>query len=153
MELQTDHVSSRTILRLRDVLRMTGLSRSTLYNMIKRKDFPHQVSLGARAVGWVKREVQNRIEARAHLRPGSGVASSPEREVEAGRGSLNNGFDPGFPLERRRGTRPSSASASGKVSVGNGSPDLSQLVSVEAKLYFDKNTRTFWLHLPPERSD
>lgn len=46
---------------------MTGLSRSSLYDKIRRGEFPAPVSLGASAVAWVESEVsawiQTRIEA------------------------------------------------------------------------------------------
>ncbi len=46
------------ILRLKQVQSRTGLSRSTLYLRISEGKFPRQVSLGARAVGWVDAEVE-----------------------------------------------------------------------------------------------
>jgi prophage regulatory protein len=45
----------------------TGLSRSTIYHKIKIGDFPPQINLGSRAVGWLSEEVDawitGRIEA------------------------------------------------------------------------------------------
>jgi prophage regulatory protein len=43
-----------TILRLPDVKRSTGLSLSTIYLRIAQGTFPKPVSLGGRAVGWLK---------------------------------------------------------------------------------------------------
>ncbi len=40
------------ILRLPDVMKLTGLSRSTIYEMVKVGSFPKQTRLGKRAVGW-----------------------------------------------------------------------------------------------------
>jgi prophage regulatory protein len=40
------------ILRLPAVMKLTGLSRCSIYLMISNGSFPRQVSLGARAVGW-----------------------------------------------------------------------------------------------------
>lgn len=40
------------ILRLNAVISLTGLSRSTIYLLIKQGKFPKQVKLGERAVGW-----------------------------------------------------------------------------------------------------
>ncbi len=40
------------ILRRPDVERLTGLSRSTIYSMLKEGTFPRPVRLGKRAVGW-----------------------------------------------------------------------------------------------------
>ena len=42
----------------------TGLSRSTVYDLIRKGKFPSQVNLGPRAVGWVENEIVDWIEAR-----------------------------------------------------------------------------------------
>ncbi len=55
---------ANTILRLPAVLKRTGLSRSTVYLMISRKDFPPPVSLGERAVGWIESEIDLWLEER-----------------------------------------------------------------------------------------
>ncbi len=52
--LSTD---SYAILRLRQVLKARGRSRSTHYTDIKQGLFPRPVLLGARAVGWPEHEV------------------------------------------------------------------------------------------------
>jgi prophage regulatory protein len=46
------------VLRLPAVCRITGLGRSTIYRMQTQQQFPQRIKLGARAVGWVEREVQ-----------------------------------------------------------------------------------------------
>ena len=46
-----------SILRRRQVELRTGLSRSTIYERIKRGSFPTPISLGAKAVGWIEAEV------------------------------------------------------------------------------------------------
>ncbi len=46
------------LIRLNEVLAMTGLSRSGVYRSIEKQQFPKQVSLGDRAVAWVESEVQ-----------------------------------------------------------------------------------------------
>lgn len=51
----------RTILKIDEVLRRTGLKTTGLYERIKEGTFPAQVSLGARAVGWYEDEVQDWI--------------------------------------------------------------------------------------------
>ena len=50
-----------TILKIDEVLRRTGLKTTRLYELTKKRNFPAQVSLGARAVGWYEDEVQNWI--------------------------------------------------------------------------------------------
>jgi len=46
------------LIRLNEVLAMTGLSRSSMCRSIEKQQFPKQVSLGDRAVAWVESEVQ-----------------------------------------------------------------------------------------------
>ncbi|EGQ8119407.1 AlpA family transcriptional regulator [Vibrio cholerae] len=52
------------LIRFREVLTMTGLSRSSLYRFIEENQFPPQVQLGGRAVAWVEGEVQEWIAQR-----------------------------------------------------------------------------------------
>ncbi|MFD2270913.1 helix-turn-helix transcriptional regulator [Undibacterium arcticum] len=52
------------ILRLPKVKERTGLSRSTIYALIKGGQFKAPISLGARAVGWLESDVSDFIEAR-----------------------------------------------------------------------------------------
>jgi prophage regulatory protein len=52
---------AQVILRLPAVKSRTGLSRSTIYAKISEGDFPVQVSLGKRAVGFVESEIEQWI--------------------------------------------------------------------------------------------
>lgn len=60
-------------LRLKEVIELTGLSRSTIYKYIEEGLFPRSVSLGGRAVAWVDQEVHDwvlaRIEERDQSKP------------------------------------------------------------------------------------
>ena len=47
-----------------DVLEQTGLFRSTIYEMIGQGEFPRQINLGPRAVGWSSDEVLDRIDSK-----------------------------------------------------------------------------------------
>ena len=51
-------------LRLPEVLRRTGLSRSTLYRKLKQGQFPSSRQLGKRAVGWRESDVIAWIDGR-----------------------------------------------------------------------------------------
>ncbi len=51
-----------TILKLSDVKKKTGLSRSTIYERMDEGTFPRQVQLGLRAVGWLESEVEEWLE-------------------------------------------------------------------------------------------
>lgn len=52
------------ILRLHQIKQRTGLSRSTIYALIKAGQFKSPIALGARAVGWLESDVSDFIEAR-----------------------------------------------------------------------------------------
>ncbi|SUX28441.1 helix-turn-helix transcriptional regulator [Chromobacterium vaccinii] len=52
------------MLRLPDVMKVTGLSRSSLYALIKQGQFPRQIQLGPRAVAWLSSDVESWLEER-----------------------------------------------------------------------------------------
>lgn len=54
----------KKILRLRAAKDWTGLSRSTIYAMMKNGKFPQSLSLGARAIGWLESDIQAWIDSR-----------------------------------------------------------------------------------------
>ncbi|MCI9689792.1 AlpA family transcriptional regulator [Vibrio parahaemolyticus] len=49
------------LIRLKEVMDQTALSRSAIYRKMKAGEFPQSVSLGDRAVAWVESEVQEWI--------------------------------------------------------------------------------------------
>lgn len=51
------------IIRLPEVVEITGLSRSTIYLRMSKGDFPQSISLGERAVGWLESDVEGWLEA------------------------------------------------------------------------------------------
>ncbi|CEP36098.1 Prophage CP4-57 regulatory [Halomonas sp. R57-5] len=72
--MQHQELQSPVMLRLKHVVIRTGLSRSTIYNMLDEKsssydpDFPRQVIMSKAAVAWVEHEIDawinNRIQKR-----------------------------------------------------------------------------------------
>lgn len=52
------------IYRLPEVVAICGISRSTIYEMIHRDEFPPQVKLGARAVGWHRSDIEAWLASR-----------------------------------------------------------------------------------------
>jgi prophage regulatory protein len=57
-------MTHQTIIRLPQVKQRTGLSRSTIYSLIKGGQLKPPISLGARAVGWLESDVSEFIEER-----------------------------------------------------------------------------------------
>lgn len=53
------------VMRRKQVQEAVGLSKSTLYAMIRAGDFPAPIRLGARAVGWLESEVEEWITRQA----------------------------------------------------------------------------------------
>ena len=56
------------LLRLPEVLRLCGLSRSAVYDMIASQDFPAPVRIGVRTVGWRHSEIQQWIATRPRVK-------------------------------------------------------------------------------------
>ena len=52
------------ILRLPQVMERTGLSRSMIYFLISIGEFPKQVKLTLRTVGWLESQIDGWIETR-----------------------------------------------------------------------------------------
>jgi prophage regulatory protein len=58
----------RRILRRRDVEKLMGLGRFSIYAMMENGTFPQTVKLGPRAVGRVEEEIDAWIESRIEAR-------------------------------------------------------------------------------------
>ena len=58
----------KSILRKGEVRKRTGLANSTIYLLISRNQFPKQVPLGVRSVGWISSEIDAWIESRISQR-------------------------------------------------------------------------------------
>lgn len=52
------------IIRIREVMALTGLSRSSIYLGIKQRTFPRQLKLSVRSSGWLRSEVIEWVNAR-----------------------------------------------------------------------------------------
>jgi len=57
-------METRKILRLRQVIELTGYKRSSIYEMMKQARFPRSRLIGARAVGWDSVEVTEWINSK-----------------------------------------------------------------------------------------
>jgi prophage regulatory protein len=74
--MQRAEVSLDRIVRLPELLRLTGLSRSTIWRMERSRAFPSHIAIGSRAVGWSLLDVLAWIEVRkTGHRPASAVGA------------------------------------------------------------------------------
>ncbi|HHQ6722396.1 helix-turn-helix transcriptional regulator [Serratia fonticola] len=58
MQVNNENIHIRLI-RLPDVMMITGLKRSTVYNKMKSGEFPKSVSIGERSIAWVESEINS----------------------------------------------------------------------------------------------
>ena len=65
------------VLRLPEVKKITGLSRSCIYKMISLGTFPKPISLGARSVGWLESEINDWLNAKIQARASSKNIKTP----------------------------------------------------------------------------
>lgn len=63
-DVVAQHFDGVVFLRLPDVKAITGLSKTSLYELIRAKDFPAPVRLAPRAVAWIQSEVKQWAEER-----------------------------------------------------------------------------------------
>jgi len=64
----SSEATSPRILRLKEVMQLTGLSRTGIYERIKNGGFPQQVNLGGRSIGFVDAEVRDWITVKIKSR-------------------------------------------------------------------------------------
>lgn len=62
-EIKTDleQAEPLTLLRIKEVSKLTGMSRSSIYEKAKRGDFPKPIKLGPKTSAWIKREIDRHI--------------------------------------------------------------------------------------------
>ena len=56
-------MKSNHIIRLPQALQKTGLSRSTIYSLLSRGEFPKQIKLSPRTMGWLEADIDLWIDS------------------------------------------------------------------------------------------
>ena len=56
------------LLRLKEVISRTRLSKNTIYDRIRKKEFPAQIDLGGNCVAWSEDEIDRWIQAKMDAR-------------------------------------------------------------------------------------
>ena len=62
---------ANNFIRLKHVMLITGLSKSSIYAMMNSGNFPKNILLGARAVAWIEREVAEWVDSRVNASRGN----------------------------------------------------------------------------------
>ncbi len=60
----TETFAGQRLIRLPEVLQLTGLSRTTVYRKIKLSQFPEPIQLGERSVAWRASDILAWIDTR-----------------------------------------------------------------------------------------
>jgi prophage regulatory protein len=54
-------------LTVKQIMKMTGLSRTTIWRLERDEEFPKRRQLGLRRIGWIESEVLDWMESRAQV--------------------------------------------------------------------------------------
>ena len=54
------------LIRMKEVMHLTGLSRPSVYRLMKDGLFPNSIELGERSVAWVDDEVHEWVDQKIH---------------------------------------------------------------------------------------
>jgi len=57
------------VLRISNIIRLTGLSRTTIWRLEKKHNFPRRLRLSSNCVGWREDEILKWIESRPRCIP------------------------------------------------------------------------------------
>lgn len=58
----SDNKRPNDLIRMKEVVQMTGLSRSTLYRLQQLDEFPRSIKLGCRSVAWMRGDIDDWIK-------------------------------------------------------------------------------------------
>jgi prophage regulatory protein len=64
--MKTD--SNTNIIRLPQAIKKTGLSRSTIYSLISRGEFPQKIQLSTRSIGFLESEINDWVTSKVSQR-------------------------------------------------------------------------------------
>ncbi|MCD8554128.1 AlpA family transcriptional regulator [Seleniivibrio sp.] len=64
MKNDIQNLNSQRIIRRPEVEKLTGLARSTIYDLMKKRKFPKSIQISVRAIGWLEADITAFIEER-----------------------------------------------------------------------------------------
>jgi prophage regulatory protein len=139
-----DHPTPTVLINRDEVLRRTGLKKSTMYVLIGKGKFPHQVQKTESTVGWDEAEVEAWIQGRAALRSGPAAIKVPISDES--RRHPKSAISQAFPVPLRTIPRQSQT-------VKLGARQLTELtgrafsstITDNPQLFFDSSTGSLWM--------
>lgn len=155
----------RKIIRRLAVLQLTGMSKTRLYESMAKGEFPCQVPLGARSVGWYEDEVQEWVRNRDELRktPAAklvgGVEPRKISQTPTACAAVVSGRARETPTDRQRRRRSPAAAGNDKfrslVAGANGATNLERIgtTSDGREMLWDRRTGDVLLvvgHMPTD---
>ncbi len=72
---EQQHKPVKRLIRLKEVIERTSLSKTSIYDLMKAGEFPKQVHLGSQSVAWVEDEIDQFINAVISKRESQGAAA------------------------------------------------------------------------------
>ena len=60
--------ANEKILKLKEVSEIVALSRSSIYELVQKGDFPRPIKMSLRSSGWLRSEIETWIASRASSR-------------------------------------------------------------------------------------
>ena len=68
VQRESNYNHPNRIIRLKEVITLTGLSRSTVYKLMNEQRFPSSIKLGPSSTGWRINDIQNWLDSRCSAR-------------------------------------------------------------------------------------
>jgi prophage regulatory protein len=130
-------------LRVGQVVARTGLSRATIYNMMKQGSFPMKTALGVRAVGWLESEIVHWMASRKEVTK-TGRESKPGTRKQRQVKSVENELLSSGPEKKKASPYPSSGRPTRASSSLDGwqddspAPSQDEMEKLRAKLLASK---------------
>ena len=83
MEADKIPQSNHHLIRMPEVVKICGLSRASIYRIIKTNEFPAPVKLSTQAVAWVHHEIMTWVEERMQQRDTKSAPKTKFGKIDA----------------------------------------------------------------------
>ena len=70
------------LIRLKEVINLTGLGRSSIYKFMSENKFPQSISLGERAIAWQEGKIEEWLQDKIDHRKQSATATVKQNQYE-----------------------------------------------------------------------